>query len=191
MISRENFLSLYKTLPPRTAEKIINPMDLIDLDHQNEWHFARFVMDENELQIYLQDASGQVLYDSHPAKDILSQGNEAASYETTLQQFPEFADRIIPANTFNEAYERLSRAYRIQVINNPYKLIQWGDDLKNVAISKYSENGVVVIACEVISHNLNSVYRFEASEIAVSHLIVIINHISDDIQISQPVARMK
>lgn len=189
VISRQNFLSLYKQIPPEKAAAIVAPLDLIEIDHSNEWQYARFVAGDFYLQIYLLDNSGQVLLDSYPKRDILKSETVSDTQETALHQDPAFRGRILSAETFHSAYNRLPRTLRMQIINNPYKLIQWGDDLKYVAISRYVENSTVEIAFEVQTRVRSSVHRFQARELAIEHLIAIINERPDSISIDLPVQR--
>ena len=71
-------------------------------------------------------------------------------------------------------------------MNNPYKLVQWGDNLKHVAISRYVENGVVEIAFEVQANRHSTVYRFQASELAIAHLITKLNEQDNKEKITLP-----
>jgi hypothetical protein len=177
VLDKSNFLDFYKRIDEGLAQTIVDPLTVYDLDRQNNWRSVKINKSGNLLNFYFLDGFNQPLNESFlNLKNIQSFNGDNKS---ALNKEPMFVGRIISANDFFLAFDQLSRSYRLQIFNNPYRLIQIKDDLARVGISRYSENGSVEMAFEVNAGNSQSVFRMNAAEIAVGYLLSALNETGD------------
>ena len=174
-ISQEEFLRFYRMLPTDQARKIIDPLLLLDLYRAGNWHSVRLFPAGDQIGIYFLDGSGQMLIESYLVAAGQSGPTEIAGSSGQLDNDPRFKGRIVKAEDFYNAFDKLSQSYRLQIINDPYKLIQWGANLIRVGVSPVVESGVVTIAFEIKSDDRLKIYEIQASEIAAGYLIAEIN----------------
>ena len=76
-------------------------------------------------------------------------------------------------------------------MNDPYRLVQWGENLQRIGISSIVEDGTVKIAFEVSVGSRNQLYILNSSEIAAGYLIDHINGLNKGIQLQFPVQQEK
>lgn len=187
-MNRKQFLELYRTLPADQAREMLDPLVLYDLDRNSNWQTARFTSDGEQLAVFFLDAYRQLLLDSYVNIKSAVRAQDDVAF-STLEQQPQFQERVFPARIFYDAFDQLSKSYRLQIINDPLKLVQWGDQLKFVAISRYVENGAVDIGFEMIINGEHNVYNSRASEVAVAYLIEKINGLAPERRITLPEAK--
>ena len=72
------------------------------------------------------------------------------------------------------------------MINNPYQLIKWENNIRKVGISRYATDDVVLIGFEINQNIYTEVYKFEASELAVNYLIARLNEIYPELYLEFP-----
>jgi hypothetical protein len=151
----------------------LDPLDIYDLDRQDRWRFVKVSKIGPQISFSFLDGISRPLNESF----INSKGTQFAqmSKKSSLDRDESFNGRIVTAAAFFQAFDQLSRLHRLQIINNPYRLIQIKDDLIRVGLSKYSANGSVELAFEVKMGNTKSVHKMAGAEIAVSYLISSIN----------------
>ncbi|NIA31737.1 MAG: hypothetical protein GWP06_17735 [Actinobacteria bacterium] len=183
-LSKDRFLQFYK-LNEKQAQKIIDPLVLYDLERGDQWTRVRMTLNENQIGIFFLNGYGQPITESFLSLSSAKPSEHLAA--SKLEQDPEFKERIVPAGTFFTAFDQLSRFHRLQIINDPYKLIQWMDSLRRVGISAHSSEGSVELAFEVQMGETLTIHRLTASEIAAGYLIAAINRSGYSPKLALPV----
>lgn len=174
-VSQEDFLRFYRTLPTEQARKIMDPLMLLDLYRMGTWQKVRLFPSGEQIGIYFLDGRDQMLMESYLNASIYQGPAEISGVGGQLGDDPKYAGRIVTASDFYSAYDRLAQSYRLQIMNDPYKLIQWGANLLRVGISPFVEKGTVAVAFEIMSDDRHKIYEMQASEIAAGYLIAEIN----------------
>ena len=173
ILEKNIFLNFYKRIDANVATSILDPLIVYDLDRQNNWRFVKVSKMDQQISFSFLDGFSQPLNESFINSKCPQSG--PVSLKSGLDREPNFNGRIVTAAAFFQAFDQLSRSYRLQIINNPFRLIQIKDDLVRVGLSKYSANGSVELAFEVKMGNTASVHKMAAAEMAVSYLISSIN----------------
>ena len=185
-LSKDRFLQFYK-LNEKQAKALIDPLVLYDLERGNQWTRVHMTLDENQIGIYFLNGYGQPITESFLSLSSAKPGKHLAA--SKLEQDPDFKGRIVPAGIFFTAFDQLSRFHRLQIINDPYKLILWMDSLRRVGISAHSSEGSVELAFEVQMGETLTIHRLTASEIAAGYLIAAINRSGYSPKLALPVPR--
>lgn len=177
-ISKKDFLEIYTHLPPELAQEIMSPFEMIPLARGDIWVKTKIIKGDNELRIYLLDRADQLIRDCYPSFSKYYDAEFMSPEQTmTLEYIDDFKGRIVNADEFFEAFNSLSLAKKVYIMNDPFQLLRWGDALKNVAISRYVVNGGVTIGFEIQKSLANEIHRYQASELAATHLINRINEL--------------
>jgi len=184
-LTKANFKIFYNQIPNRQAQKLIDPLKFLELDRNRDWQIVNFSYEGNVLGVTFLDGFGQPLYEkSLSFSDLTERSGTVTGSELDRENL--FAGRIIPADIFYEAFQKLSKTYKLQIINNPHRLVQWGDNLQRVAISSQVVDGEVKIAFEVAQGARNQVYYLNGSEIATGYLIDAINSLKKGLKLKFP-----
>ncbi len=131
-----------------------------------------------------------MLYEKNLTFDSFYENSQTIT-GSDLDQIPQYKSRIFSADIFYEAFEKLSKQYKLQIVNDPYRLVQWGDNLQRVGISSFVEEGTVKIAFEVRVGSRSQIYELNSSEIAAGYLIDKINGLKQEIFLKFPVKQEK
>jgi hypothetical protein len=178
------FVRIYRTMPHGEATKLINPLVLYDLLRSNNWASTKIVQRNDQLSIYFVDGFDQILRDEYV--DLKSSSDQVSEAPSRLENDGRFRDRLIKADIFWQAFDELSMMYRLQIINDPNKVIDWFSRVTWVGIAQHAENGVVTLAFELSFGSTSEVAYVQASEIAVGYLIEKINKLDDSIKLTLP-----
>ena len=178
------FVRIYRTMPHGEAAKLINPLVLYDLLRSNNWKSTKIVQGNEQLSIYFVDGFDQILRDEYV--DLKSSPGQAVEASSSLENDERFKDRLIKADLFWRAFDELSMMYRLQIINDPNKVIDWFSRVSWVGIAQHSEDGVVTLAFELTFGSAAQVMYVQASEIAVGYLIEKINRLDDSLKLTLP-----
>lgn len=172
-VEKSNFISFYKRLEPDIAGRIIDPLNLYQLDRDNRWVRTKVSKSATQMNFVFLDGFGRPLTESFV--DAVERAGGTTPQQSPLENDPLFRGRVISAETFFEAFDTLGRLHKLQIIGNPYRLIQIKDDLVRVGISRQSLNGSVTIAFEI--NRAGSVYveQVKAAELAVAYLVSAVN----------------
>jgi len=187
-MTREEFKEFYKSIPIKQAKQLLDPLDLIALDRAQDWQTTQLSLSGNQLVVYFLDGYEQPIKQTHFVIDG-NKENTKQNAPGSLEQDEAFENRIISAAQFYQAFDKLPRSFRLQVVNDPYKLVRWGASLKEVGISRFIEDEgvqVVFIVAGDAGLHYNSMF---ASPIAIEYLLKEINDISDAPQLKLPVRK--
>jgi hypothetical protein len=184
-MSREDFLYFYKSLRSSKANELLDPLHLYSLARNNDWRTVRFVLFGREIQMYFLNGFGQLIQEAYFRMDK-KKPDGTTSESNQLDADEQFSARIIPSIWFYDAFDRLNKTYQLQIINDLSKLVQWQSDLLRVGISKYVEEGAVLIVFEVKFEEGKSLFEVRASEIGVNYLIAELNRLGFKPQLQAP-----
>lgn len=172
VMSRQQFLDVYTRLPRETAARLISPLRLLELSFGGGW--SRTFITEGEdggMQALLVDNRSGVLEEipiSGEQFALIEQyerGNEAF-----LDELDQFRSRIYSAEAFFVAFNGLPEGLRTEIVNDPFQLLEWRDNLKRVGIAEQSIGGVIEVGFEVEQGGRTDVMTFWGSETAVRYL---------------------
>jgi len=187
-MTREEFKEFYKSIPIKQAKRLLDPLDLIALDRAQDWQTTQLSLSANQLVVYFLDGYEQPIKQTH---FVINDNKKNASErgEGSLEQNEAFENRVVSATHFYQAFDKLPRSFRLQIVNDPYKLVRWGASLKEVGISRYVEDeGVQVIFVVAGDAGLQHNSMF-ASPIAIEYLLKEINDSSDAPRLKLPVRK--
>ncbi len=183
----EEFTMFYKSIPIHHSKTLLDPLEFIRLDRNPDWQSVRFSRTDDQIVIDFLDGYDNLLYENIIRRQALESEDGAPS--SVLAEKDEFEGRVVSALTFFDAFENLSRAYQLQIVNDPYKLVQWGKSLQQVGISPYVREQGVKIVFKVDANGETKVYEMYASEIAIGYLIKEINKNKDISPLDLPVEK--
>lgn len=192
IVSAKKFKELYTQIPPRYAYDIIAPFDLLRLSHSDNWAWTKIVKQESNLACFFLDGDKQLLQDTYPPLTVLyNLPNIEATQQTSLDSMEFFRGRTFSPEQFFDAFNELPNTVKLQLINNPYLLIQWDENIQKVAISKYSLDNSVLIGFEILKGIYTEIYTFEASELAANYLISRLNLLYPELNLTFPERRYR
>ena len=186
-ISPEQFRNLYNQIPQRFCYDIISPFDLLKLSHSRKWTRTKITRGENNLSFYFLDGDKQLLMDSYPPLTVLFNIPQTNNLHTaSLDSMPMFQGRTFSREQFFKAFDELSNPLKLQLINNPYQLIKWENNIRKVGISHYATDNIVLIGFEINQNIYTEINTFEASELAANYLIARLNEIYPELHLNFP-----
>lgn len=186
-MNREEFKNFYIALPVKQAKRVFDPLSLLELFRNPEWRRVQLSQNGDQLVIYFLDGYDNPLQESHLSLQPQETEAEGTFADETLDQKRDFSDRIVEADVFMQAFDRLDRSMRLQIVNDPYKLVQWGNSLQRVGIAPSVTDEGVEFVFEVKTTSGTALYAMHASEIAAAYLIAEINSLIDSPKLKPPV----
>jgi hypothetical protein len=136
MISPDQFRRLYLQLNPETAAKIIPSFDLLELINREKWDRTYFEKEGEGLNIYLLDTENRVLRQLTISPGLLyGMGESQVEMDQSLDDMPQFNNRIYLADRFFQALERLNDTARRDVVPQPDQLLRFPGRIIRVGIS--------------------------------------------------------
>ncbi len=187
IITSEQFKKFYNQIPPRFSYDIISPFNLLKLLHNKKWTWTKIVKGENSLSFYFLDGDKQILMDTYPPLTVLYNiPNSEKNHNVSLDSMEVFQGRTFSAQQFFTAFDDLSNTVKLQLINNPFLLIKWDKNIRQVAIGRYMNEQVVLIGFEINQGIYTEVYTFEASELAANYLIAHLNELYPELNLHFP-----
>jgi hypothetical protein len=185
-MSRDEFKKFYTDLPMMQAKGILDPLYFIELDRNPDWQRTQLSLVGDQLVIYFIDGYERPIKESHVSVLDTLINIQIEDVNAQLDELDEFEGRIIPAAVFFHGFDRLPRTYRLQIVNDPYNLVQWGNNLQRVAISPFVTDDGVEILFEIKRENGSFLEKMFASEIAVNYLIDELNTIDQTLYLEMP-----
>ncbi|MBN1559235.1 hypothetical protein JW998_03250 [candidate division KSB1 bacterium] len=186
-MTREEFNDFYKTVPQNMARRIVDPLDLFAMNRTMEWQKTQLSLSGNQLVFHFLDGYEKPIRESHLTLESAAESETTALPE--VEQREKYRGRMVPASIFFRAFDQLPRAYQLQIVNDPYRLVQWQNSLLRVGISLWLEDDGVEIVFEVNGDSRTKMHSMYASEMAVEYLIREINAIEDAPKLQIPYRR--
>jgi hypothetical protein len=186
-MNRDEFNDFYKSIPQGQSRKILDPLDLFTLNRGTDWHKTQMSLSGNQLVFYFLDGYEKPIQESHVS---LQQDEDFQAVSLSeLEQDERFRGRLVPADVFFQAFDQLPRSYQLQIVNDPYKLVQWESSLQRVGLSLFIEPNGVELVFEIQGEDRPRRQSMYASEMAVGYLIREINSVDGAPRLQTPINR--
>ena len=171
IISADHFRHLYNELPPELSAELLSPYTLVRLISENEWDRVFFEPGGSGFNIYLLNKDNRVLKQLTVPGDMLTriERGEAPRIDT-LDNLPQFENRIYPAERFFKAIETVSDDVRRQGIPWPENLLKSPGRVTRVAISDEVISGYIEIGFELEEAGRTRVILFQGRDWAVARI---------------------
>ncbi len=173
-LSREEFTTLYRTFSSEEAGRLMDASMLYDLSQISDWQSVRLTYADDKVTMLFLDSYGQPIWNTYAFIGDLTHLDGQGQLQNDVQ----FRGRIVEGRLFSLAYEKLNYQLRLQIINNPRLYELWRNRLLQVGIAPKARSGTVEVAFEVIKGAGTEIIKMQASELAVSYLLVEINQIA-------------
>ncbi|HNR67891.1 MAG TPA: hypothetical protein PKN24_07575 [bacterium] len=188
-IQRDEFLQFYRRLGQKEAQTLVGAEKLYSLFRNPEWQRVNFTLHGDQLAVLFVDGFERLLHETYVPVDSLYSVSESSYGFSTLVSDDRFAGRIVPAQVFYRAFDRLSAKQRQALLPDLYQLIEWGNDLKAVAISRVADFGRVELAFEVKRTDVLKTVIIDANAAAVSSLITKLNALGETAPLMMPIEK--
>jgi hypothetical protein len=171
MLSSDHFRKLYLRLPLSITNEILSPFELLKLASDGSWRRTYFEKSGSGLNIYLLDANNRVLRQLVLAPTLLThlEHGELALTET-LDQLPNFRNRIYAASRFFNALEAFPEEVRRSIVPHPQTLLEHPGQIVRVGISDEAASGFIEMGFEILSGTQRRVILLQGHEWAVWRL---------------------
>jgi hypothetical protein len=174
IILKRNFIQIYRQLPPDVAQQWLEPERLYKLTRNKQWHSVLLSRDNDQLALLFLNGYNQLIMENHTSTTILK-NFEQREKQSVLEKREPFYGRVVSAGLFLKAFDQMEESSQKKIVGNMYKLIDWGDDLKFVGISRYNEDGMVTIAFEIWQGTRADIEKTSVSEQIASQLVTKLN----------------
>lgn len=183
-MSAKEFKNFYKSLPIQQSRTLLDPLQFLKLSRRSDWHGVHIMKSDDQLISDFVDGYNNLLHETIVTMDQLFPKQDTV--QGKLEDMQLYRGRVLAADQFFKAFENLSRTYQLQIVNDPYKLVQWSENLTHVAISPFVGDQGVKVVFEVGKDKQSKLYELYASEIAIGYLIKQINQLKDAPQLDMP-----
>jgi len=171
IISADHFRHLYNELPPELAAELLSPYDLVRIISEDEWDRAFFEPGASGFTIYLLNQDNRVLKQLTVPGDMMARIERGETPRTdTLDNLPQFENRIYPAERFFQALEAVSEDVRRQGVPWPENLLKSPGRVSRVAISDEVISGYIELGFELEESNRTRVILFQGRDWAVARI---------------------
>jgi len=171
IISADHFRHLYNELPPALAAELLSPYALVHMVSKNEWDRAFFEPAANGFNIYLLNRDNRVLKQLTVSGDMLARMEHGETPRIdTLENLPQFKNRIYAADRFFRALAAVSEDVRRQGVPWPENLLKSPGRVSRVAISDEVLSGYIEMGFEMEEPNQTRVILFQGRDWAVARI---------------------
>jgi hypothetical protein len=171
MLSADNFRKLYLKMPRAEAQELIPAFDLLKIAGEGSWHRTYFEKNGNNLTIYLLNAENRVLRQMDVSAEVVRQLDREDSLKAeTLEDLPNFKNRIYSAKNFFNALNAFPEEIRRSMILSPDKLLEFSGQILRVGISDEAVSGYIELGFEFANGALRQVVPAQGQEWAVWQL---------------------
>ncbi|MFC1729877.1 hypothetical protein ACFL6I_06025 [candidate division KSB1 bacterium] len=181
IISEEKFMTLYRGLPRDIASLIISPLKLIEIVHDGSFRRCFLQVNNTVLTLAFLNQMNGILHQVTLDSDFYEKFQERDMRFVSSERQRFFSDnsRIVSREVFFQAFTRLDNdMLKVQIINDPFQLVAWGDQLQRIAILP-EEMGVIPIIFEVQSGLETEYIDFQSRALAAYYLIQHINALEE------------
>lgn len=171
MLSTEHFREIYRKLPAGLAAELLSPFDLLRLAAEGRWSRAYLERSADGLMIYFLEPDNHVLRQVKVGSAALSTlARSSAALSRSLDDLPDFRNRIYPAERFFAALASLPEEVQRGLIAQPERLIDVAGRITRVGISDEAVSGRVDVGFEIRSGAERRVEMVHAQDWAVWRL---------------------
>lgn len=171
IISADHFRHLYNALPPELAGELLSPYALVGIISESEWERAFFEPGTSGFNIYFLNKDNRVLKQLTVSADMMVRIERGETSRTdTLDNLPQFENRIYPAERFFRALQSVSEDVRRQGVPWPENLLKSPGRVSRVAISDEVISGYIEMGFELEEPNRTRVILFQGRDWAVARI---------------------
>ena len=150
MISAAQFKSLYIQIPEAAARNLFSPILMLRISAEKSWDRVYLERENGQVGIYLLDRSNNVLsYKTLNDQQLKSTGTDPHILAGSLDEQPEFAGRIYPADRFFMALDTLAPETQRGVLSQPGTLLSAQGIPLRVGVSDEVEADMIRIGIEM------------------------------------------
>jgi hypothetical protein len=171
MLSVEHFREIYRKLPEGFGAELISPFELLRLLSEGRWSRTYLEKSADGLVVYLLEPNNHVLRQvkvGAASLGALARGSAAAG--RTLDDLPDFRNRIYPAERFFTALASLPEEVQRGLISQPERLLAVSGQITRVGVSDESFSGRVDVGFEIRTGEQRRVELVQAQDWAVWRL---------------------
>ncbi len=172
VLSRSDFVNLYRSIPDSEASQILDPTMLENLSRDDTWQNTTLLNNNDQFSLIFNDNFGQPLLVTYLTETKTAPADSVQA--TLLAGDTQFQDRLIKPHVFLAAYEQLPKRFQLQLINDPAFISSGRQKLLMAALAPTVHNGGVTLACEIKTEQASQVRTFLASALAVDYLLAAI-----------------
>ena len=170
-LEKEQFKRLYNALPGSAARHFMEPVRLVWLINANATDRIFCEGRADGMTVYFIDAGNRVIDQVTMGKESLTQVDETQSLQTgALEDFPQVAQQIYPADDFFKAALSLPEDVRYDLIPDAELLLDQPGELLRVGLGNEAENGFIRLAFEFQNRGQSGIIMSRAREWAVWQL---------------------
>lgn len=171
IISANHFRHLYNELPPELAGELLSPYAMIRFISEREWDRTFFEPAGGGFNIYFLNKDNRVLRQLTVSSDMLARIERGEIPRTdTLDNLPQFANRIYPAERFFKALETISEDVRREAVPWPENLLRSPGRVARVAISDEVLSGFIEMGFELEEAGRTRVVLVQGRDWAVARI---------------------
>ncbi len=185
MLSSEDFRKIYLMLPQAIAHKIASPFKMLRLFSDGSWVRTYLKKSGGGMKIYLLDAKNRVLKELVIPSDLIQYIQRVEMALTgTLDDLPNFENRIYSVDRFFAALEYLPQEDRSNIVSQPEMLLSMSGHIVRVGISDEAVSGFIELGFEIEDGSKRKVILLQGREWAVwmlrSHLEKSVTELNDN-----------
>ena len=171
ILAASHFRMLYNTLPPERAGELLSPYTLMRIRAQGQWDRTFFEPTEQGWHIYFLNRDNRVLHQLQIDHRQLARIEQDASVPNeSLEQLPQFKDRIYTAEVFFSALEQMPEDIRRNIIPWPESLLKAPGRYRRAGISDEVLSGHIEVGLEMEDTQQTHVVLFRGRDWAVARL---------------------
>ena len=150
MISAAHFKTLYTKIPNTAARALFSPILMLRISAEKSWERVYLERENNQVGIYLLDHGNNVLsYTTMPEAQIGATGIQSPVLTGTLDDRPEYAGRVYPADRFFMALGALDPETQRAVLARPEDILAADGVPERVGISDEVNADMIRMGIEV------------------------------------------
>ncbi|MFC1564497.1 hypothetical protein ACFL6G_06140 [candidate division KSB1 bacterium] len=180
VITGNKFIELYKTLSRQNAEQVLAPLRLLRLITDESIKYCLFGTSGDNYEVILLNEHNEIIHQAGlPAEIFSDSGGMRVTNRINQRRFLNETNKIVTREIFYRAYNELTDNLKLQIVNDPFSLVLWGDRMMRAAIFNEEVSGAIPVIFEVRSGNEIDYLEFQARPLAVYYLIQQLNDLEE------------
>ncbi len=171
MMSVDRFRNLYLQLPQPVSQEVMSAFDLLKISSNGRWRRTYFENSGTGLIVYLLDGENRVLHRIDVSAQVLNQlDQESSAAVESLEELPNFKNRIYPAERFFTALDTFDEEIRRNMLPYPEMLLKQTGQIVRVGISDEAVAGFIELGFEILNGGQRMVVLVQGHEWAIWRL---------------------
>ncbi|WP_020590240.1 hypothetical protein [Desulfobacter curvatus] len=173
-LDKDRFRELYLALPPYRRRNVVDPVRLVWLLNGGATDRIFCEGRMGGMKIFFIDTQNRVVQQVDLDLQTLGNNGSQSVIPGTLDNAPEFFDRIYPASVFFSAVSRLPGDMRSDLIPDPEDLLSETGALDRVGVGNSAQDGFISLGFEFRHLGESRVVEVKAREWAVWQLTLVL-----------------